>query len=158
MILIDSFRAKGHPNITARHKTTLEITKENYVTKKGDCIIAIESEKSVKDLNDEIKESIKRKWFIALVIRVEDLIDYVLGVGDPRLSLEDPVRIVVRKSNYIDRKTLMIKANKAASDLNRDLVKKLKINNADISFIIVASNDINELIEYVNLEFIRRKF
>ncbi|MGC9147920.1 MAG: DUF371 domain-containing protein [Sulfolobales archaeon] len=154
MIFVDSFRARGHSNITARHKTTLEITKESYVTKKGDCIIAIESEKSVKDLRSEIKESIKRGWFISLVIKAGNLVDYVMGLGDPRLSLEDPIRIVVRKSNYIDQKTLMIKANKAASDLNRDLVKNLRISDTSIDIIIATSDDINELIEYINSEFI----
>ncbi|HIP58595.1 MAG TPA: DUF371 domain-containing protein, partial [Archaeoglobus profundus] len=31
--------AWGHPNITAKHRTTLEITKDEELSIRGDCII-----------------------------------------------------------------------------------------------------------------------
>ena len=33
--------ARGHPNIRATHKTTLEVTKEKELSPRGDCIIGI---------------------------------------------------------------------------------------------------------------------
>ena len=49
-----TFLAFGHKNITANHKTTLEFTKENSVTKKGDCIIGVNSD--FKNLGRIIKD------------------------------------------------------------------------------------------------------
>ena len=149
MILEEEFVAKGHPNITARHRTTLEITKENFLTKRGDCIIAVSSEKSVKDLRPEIKENIRRGWFTALSIEAEGESDYVIGVGDPRLRLEDPVRIIVRRSSFIDEKTLMIRSNKSARDINRELVNKIKREEALVRIKVLVSKDLQELLDYI---------
>ena len=33
------FNIFGHPNILCNHKNTLEFTKQDFVTKKGDCIL-----------------------------------------------------------------------------------------------------------------------
>ncbi|HIP75502.1 MAG TPA: DUF371 domain-containing protein, partial [Thermococcus paralvinellae] len=35
----------GHENIKATHKSTLEITKEDFLTPRGDCIICIKADK-----------------------------------------------------------------------------------------------------------------
>ncbi|MGB9674949.1 MAG: DUF371 domain-containing protein, partial [Nanopusillaceae archaeon] len=34
---------KGHKLVKATHKSTLEITKDNFLTERGDCIIGINS-------------------------------------------------------------------------------------------------------------------
>ncbi|MHA1410910.1 MAG: DUF371 domain-containing protein, partial [Candidatus Odinarchaeia archaeon] len=51
----EEFKARGHENITATHPTTLEITKDMKLTPRGDCIIAVGSEKALFDFSDEIK-------------------------------------------------------------------------------------------------------
>ncbi len=150
MIIFDEFRARGHPNITARHRTTLEITKEDYLTKRGDCIIAIKSEKSVRDLDEEIKEAVRKGWHIALIIKTNDFVDYTIGVGDPMLTLDDPNRLIIRKSRYIDNKTLMIRANKAAVDLNRKLIEKLRREDALVNISVIGSDNLNELMGYID--------
>ncbi|RLF17024.1 MAG: DUF371 domain-containing protein, partial [Thermoprotei archaeon] len=40
MEIVEEIIAWGHPNIRALHRSTMEITKEPYVTPRGDCIIA----------------------------------------------------------------------------------------------------------------------
>ena len=38
------FSILGHENILATHKNTLEFTKDDFVTKTGDCIVGISSD------------------------------------------------------------------------------------------------------------------
>ncbi len=120
------FRIYGHPNVKGTHKTTLEFTKENYLTPKGDCIIGIRAEASVSDLPAWIKEGIWKSKTVVLVICVDGMCDAIVGKGDPGLSLRDDTRMIVRKSTYKDGKTLMIKANKSAKDIDRRIIELLK--------------------------------
>jgi len=50
----------------------------------------------------------------------------VKAFGSSRLILSHPTDIVVRKSDFICHRTLAVKADKAACDLSRALVEKLK--------------------------------
>lgn len=59
-------------------------------------------------------------------METENAKDEIIGYGHPNLTLKHPTDIVCRKSNYICDRTLMIKANKAAKDLNPKLIKDLK--------------------------------
>ncbi|CAB3287180.1 conserved protein of unknown function [Methanocaldococcus lauensis] len=119
-------KAKGHKNISANHKTTLEITKENYLTPTGHCIIGIEADKSMLDFREEFKEKLRNAKKIIVEIEVEGIKDTIIGEGHKDLILNHPTDIVIRKSNYICPRTLMINANKSAKDINREIVKKLK--------------------------------
>ena len=51
MKILDKFYAYSHANVIGSHKTTIEITKDNYLTKKGDCIVGINSSKGCIDLS-----------------------------------------------------------------------------------------------------------
>ncbi len=119
-------KAKGHKNVSATHKTTLEITKDNYLTTTGHCIIGIEADKSMKDFPEEFKEKIRNAKKIVVEIEVDGVKEIIVGKGDKNLPLSHPTDIVIRRSNYICPRTLMIKANKGAKDINREIVKKLK--------------------------------
>ncbi|MEZ0290769.1 MAG: DUF371 domain-containing protein [Sulfolobales archaeon] len=156
MILSESFRARGHENIRATHRKTLEITREEEVSPRGDCIIAVASEKSVADLSPEIKGRIRERWFIALVIEIEGIFDYTIGVGDPSLSLRDPLRMIVRKSDYTDHKTLIIRASKAAIDIDRALVERLRSRSTIATITILVSENIEEIKNEIYREFIKK--
>ena len=43
--------AYGHPNVTATHRTTFEITKEDELSLAGSCIIAVGADKGALDLS-----------------------------------------------------------------------------------------------------------
>ena len=121
------FYAFGHPNIQATHRNTLEITKENYLSLRGDCIIAIRSQYACKDLPKEMIQLMKNEESrIILTIEVDELKERIEGYGDKRLMLTSSESMVIRKSTYIDKRTLMVKADKSAADLDRKLVDKLK--------------------------------
>jgi hypothetical protein len=42
---IEKINAVGHPNVLATHEKTIEITKEDFLTPTGDCIIGINADK-----------------------------------------------------------------------------------------------------------------
>ncbi len=138
----DTIIAYGHPNVRATHRTTFEITKDTYLTPRGDCIIGIRADKALSDLNYKLKSALKRKDVIVkLKLKVDDIEDEVTAYGDPRLILSSEKDAVVRKSDYICERTLAIKADKAAIDINRKLVKKLKEGKKLILEIAVFSKE-----------------
>jgi hypothetical protein len=117
----------GHENIMATHKTTLEFTKDTHLSKKGDCIVAVAAGKALADLSAEFKEKL-RKPHAKLVILIEagGVIEQVNAHGSPQLILTHPTDMVVRKSDYVCSRTLAVHADKAAQDLSKALVEKLK--------------------------------
>jgi len=136
-----TFKAYGHPNIKATHKTTFEITKENYLTEKGDCIIAIKAEKACKDLPEKLKQLIKTdQTKITIELEANGEKEIIHAQGSKNLKLTSPTSIVIRKSTYIDERTLAIKANKAAKDINKKLINKLKNPNTQLTIKITATN------------------
>jgi hypothetical protein len=154
MILREKFVAKGHENIKATHRSTIEITKEEHVTPRGDCIIAVSSEKALTDLDPMLKDKIRSGWYVATIFKSDDIIDHVIGRGDPRLTLRDPVRIIIRKSDFIDDKTLMIRSDKAAIDLDRRLVSRLKNRKSILEIEIIVSESLKELKEVLKKDYI----
>jgi hypothetical protein len=154
MILREKFVAKGHENIKATHRSTIEITKEEHVTPRGDCIIAVSSEKALTDLDPLLKDKIRSGWYVATIFKNDDIIDHVIGRGDPRLTLRDPVRIIIRKSDFIDDKTLMIRSDKAAIDLDRRLVSRLKDRKSILEIEIIVSESLKELKEVLKKDYI----
>lgn len=123
-------QAKGHYNITSKHKSTFEITKDPELTLAGDCIIGVSIDKSMNDFSDDFKKRIANENAkITVKLKTANNFDEIKGHGHPNLTLNHPTDIVCRKSNYICSKTLMINSNKASCDLNSDLIDDLKKGN-----------------------------
>jgi hypothetical protein len=130
------FYGKGHPNISAKHKTTLEFTKAKTLSKRGNCIVVIKCEKACKDLPEEFKTLLRKGKKLHIIIECEGLRDELIAQGHEKLELSSEEDIVIRKSDFIDARTLAIRANKAACDLRRELVEKLKNNNTKVKIIM----------------------
>ena len=117
----------GHANMQATHKMTLEFTKDVHLSKKGDCIVAVAADKALADLTAEFKENLcKPHAKLTITIEADGMIEQVNAEGSPQLILTHPTDMVVRKSEYVSSRTLAVYADKAACDLSRNLVKKLK--------------------------------
>lgn len=126
-VAIEYITAKGHKNIRATHETTFEITKENWLTPRGDCIIGISASKSPLEFSSRFKEIIRReKSTIIAILFSGGFSDHVIGKGSPKLTLTNKSRMIFRKSEYVNDGTVAIKVNKAAKDLNRNLINRLK--------------------------------
>jgi hypothetical protein len=119
--------AQGHENILATHKTTLEFTKDRHLSKKGDCIVAVAAEKGLADLTAEFKENLRNPQArLTVIIEAGGFSEQVNAQGSPNLILTHSTDMVIRISYYVCNRTLAVHADKAAQDLSRDLVEKLK--------------------------------
>jgi hypothetical protein len=128
--LTETFLARGHRNILALHETTVMITREDHLSRRGDCVVAVSAEKGLSDLNPEIKEAARRTGAaIILTLRVGGEAFEVKGMGHPSLTYADPNDMVARKSGYICDRTLMIHSDRAACDMSRTIVDKLRDPN-----------------------------
>jgi hypothetical protein len=135
----ETIYAHGHPNISAKHRTTLEITTREDLTLRGDCVIAVGSNKGVEQLSEPFKELAKKEnSTITLVIKVDKQIETIRGCGSPRLTFSHPDDLVARKSGYYSDRTIMIKADKAAIDLNRKLVELLKNPEKEVEITLIV--------------------
>ena len=119
-------KAKGHENVLSLHKSTFEITKDKDLSLSGDCIIGLDIDKSMEDFPEEFKEKLANDDTKVIVeLKTPNASDTIEGYGHHDLTLSHPTDIVCRKSTFICSRTLMINSNKAAIDLNRDLIKDL---------------------------------
>ena len=136
------FYAYGHPNILATHKTTLEFTKDKEISSKGDCIVGVNANFDLKKLKQFIKKSIKyNNKKITIIIKTttknnksKKILEKISA--ELNTSFDSNKEIVIRKTNFISERTFAIKANKAAFDLNRDLIKFLKEKKNRVSITI----------------------
>ena len=119
-------KAKGHENVLSLHKSTFEITKDKDLSLSGDCIIGLDIDKSMEDFPEDFKEKLANEDTKVIVeLKTPNASDTIEGYGHHDLTLSHPTDIVCRKSTFVCSRTLMIKSNKAAIDLNRDLIKDL---------------------------------
>ncbi|MBP2142895.1 hypothetical protein J2127_000036 [Methanococcus voltae] len=129
------FKAKGHKNVKSTHKSTLEITKEDYLTPAGDCIVAINSSMAINDLPEEFKEQLKQGKSLKITLECKNnktneiYIDTIISKGSKDLILNHDTDMVIRKSTHICPRTLSINADKSAKNLNRDLINCLEEEN-----------------------------
>jgi hypothetical protein len=134
-----TFFARGDPRITARHRTTLEISKEPVRTTQGDCIVATLSEAGLASLPEGLKRRAREKGAnMILEMETSGHCERVHGEGDPSLTFESSHEMVVRRSRYVDGRTLMVNSDKAALDLDRGLVEKLRNGESRIRITITV--------------------
>ena len=119
--------SKGHRNVTSHHKSTFEITKDAEIGPTADCIVGVDMDKTMLDFPQEFKDKIANSnTKIIVELKTENGYDEITGFGHEDLTLTHPTDIVIRKSDYVCSRTLMIGADKAAKDLDRDLIDDLK--------------------------------
>lgn len=138
MKVTEKIEAWGHPNITALHKTTFEITKDENLTGRGDCIIGVKANKAICDLNSGIKELLKAGCKAKIILKLPQygVKDEIQGFGHEKMSFEHESDIVIRKSNFVCGRTLLIKASKSAFEIDRELINLLKDPSTQLSFVI----------------------
>ena len=138
----ETIHARGHANITSKHKTTFMATKDEHATLRGDCIIAVSAGKACADLPAEMKDALRRADAkVEVVITCDGLTEKVTARGHPNLALTHTTDMVVRKSNFTCSRTLAVSADKASSDFDRKLVKALAAGKEVLIKIKVYSPD-----------------
>ena len=117
----------GHENIRSNHKSTIEITKESHLTPRGDCIVGVNANSGCNDLPEELKEKLRNSDVkVSISISVGDHVFEMQGNGHPDLTLTHKDDIVIRKSDFICPRTLIVKCDKASDLLPRKMVSLLQ--------------------------------
>src|SRR5215204_1701422 len=117
----------GHPNVRSLHAKTIEITKDEHLTPRGDCIIGVRANKACADLDEALKHRLKSN---SVVVRIEIMVAnesfLITGMGDHRLSMLNPNDIVIRRTNFACPRTMSVLCNKASSEVPRNMVERLQ--------------------------------
>ncbi len=117
----------GHPNIRSLHAKTIEITKDEHLTPRGDCIIGVKADKACADLDESFKDRLRSN---SSVVRIEIMVGdesfLISGLGDERLTMLNTHDIVIRKTNFVCPRTMSVLCDKASLDMPRKLVKMLQ--------------------------------
>lgn len=118
--------ARGHENVSGQHASTLEVTSDDFLTPAGDCILAIEADTVAADVPQSFVEQCQTETAeITATLEADGHRETVTGRGHPDLSFEGERSMVCRTSDYVDDRTVMVDADAAAGDLDRDLVAVL---------------------------------
>ena len=126
MKLVEELFAHGHQNVVGTHSMTFEITKDPNLTRRGNCVIAVNATKAPVDFSTEFKDLCRREETqITIMLEAAGVIDIIRGSGSSGLRLSDPNEMVGRKSSFVSDRTIMIRADKAAKDLKRSLINAL---------------------------------
>jgi len=123
----DAIEFYGHPQVLATHRTTFEVTKKDRLTPRGDCVIGVRATKACRDLDEELKLLLGNdRARVLLAIEVGGMRFEVAARGDCRLTLTHEEDVVVRRSDFVCPRTLVVRASAAASDVPREIVRALR--------------------------------
>jgi len=121
----------GHPNVQSLHARTIEVTKDERLGLKGDCIVGVRASKGCADIDEKIKRLLKLD---DSVVRMEIIVGSesfsLTGRGDSRLTLLNQHDIVIRKSRFVCPRTMSVMCDKASSDLPRKMIRMLRVKDA----------------------------
>lgn len=133
MTHVERVQATGHGNVSGQHASTYEVTTEDFLTEAGDCILGIEADRAPADFSEEFVTAAQDdSATITATLEAADTSVTITGRGDPRLTFENEVSMVGRTSDYVDDRTIMVEAGKAAADLDREIVTALA-DGADLT-------------------------
>ncbi len=122
----ERIRARGHENVTAEHGSTFEVTSDDWLTPAGDCILAVEADRTPADFDPAFVDACRDEdATISVTFETADHTETAVGSGHPDLAFEGDRSAVGRTSDYVDERTVVVDADKSAVDFDRDLVAAL---------------------------------
>ena len=122
-----TFSARGHEHVRAAHESTFELTSDDWLTPAGDCIVGVEADTTPADLPTAFTEACRDEAaVITVTLAAGGVEETVTGHGDPDLTFAGERSMVFRTSGYVDDRTVLVGADAAAADLDRNLVDALE--------------------------------
>ncbi len=118
-----SFYVYGHPNTRCTHKTTLEFTKDSNITPRGNCILGVKASFKPDKLTRFIEENKKAPLFRVYIGGGKRKTE-IIGKLNPDFRADN--EIVLRKSDFKSKRTLLVKCNKAAEDIEKKVINKIR--------------------------------
>jgi len=110
------FEAAGHPNISCRHKSTLELAKEETLGLRGDCIVGVN--RSEKCYLGRLETSKFAVGYLVIVSPNKISVHRFVGIAG------DGKKTIIRRSNY--GSCIVRLANISASSIPREDVRELQ--------------------------------
>ena len=127
-------RARGHEHVSGAHESTFEVTTDDWLTPAGDCILGVAADRAPADFDPAFVAACRDpEARIVGDIVVGDRSERIVGRGHPDLTFESDRSAVCRTSDYVDDRTVMVGADAAAADVDRDLVAALA-EGAELTF------------------------
>jgi hypothetical protein len=141
LVVTEVISASGHINVRSTNRTTFEITKDRHLTRRGDCVIVVGATKAAVDLNAKFKDAARSEHArMMITIEADGEVEVVNAWGNAQLSFTHLTDLVVRKSDYICGRTLAIRADKAAKDLSRKLIEKIRDPNQKVEITLTIES------------------
>ena len=121
----------GHPNVQSLHRKTVEITKEEHLSLRGDCIIGVRANKACTSLNETLRHRLASS---DSMVRIEIMVgsdSYIInGRGHEGFTLQNPHDIVIRKTSFVCPRTISVRCDRASCDVPRNIVRMLQDKEA----------------------------
>ena len=137
------FHITGHKNIRGTHPSTIEFTRDHGLSPKGDCILGIEASFTPSEIERFMKQALGgRHNPVPISIEI-----YIEGSKEPMETLtallnpgfHDTHEMVLRTSDFHSGRTFGIRASKAAAQLNRGFIEKLRDPKTRAEVVISAT-------------------
>ncbi|MBS3176404.1 DUF371 domain-containing protein [Candidatus Woesearchaeota archaeon] len=114
------FTCSGHPNILGKHRNTIEFTKDPKVSLQGDCIVGVGCDFEFRNMKEMIEKN------------DEIIVDVI--VGNQKFSFSSKINktftddheMVFRRGEFASSRTLGVRTDKAAMDIPRSMMEKMK--------------------------------
>ena len=121
---------RGHPLVLGNHPTTFEVTREDHLTKNGNCIIGISADKGCAGLSAAFKRVLANDDAV-LVTRLssEEVMFEVKSRGSSQFTLDHPTDMVWRRSSFVCGRTIGILSDHVAATLPEKLIASLVTGN-----------------------------
>jgi uncharacterized protein len=117
---------QGHPLVLGTHPTTFEVTGEGHLTKKGNCIIGISSDKSCANLSAEFKRVLSHDAAVLITrLSCDGETVEVKSHGSSQFTLDHPTDMVWRRSSFVCGRTIGILSDHVAATLPGRLIANL---------------------------------
>ena len=150
--MIYKFKAYGHPNITAKHKTTLEFTKDKELSLRGDCIIGVRADFNLQLIKNFISQLKKNKIKIIIELEKPPLKKTIkknsLLKNKNNQKIKEEIKaevnpdfnsdkeMVIRKSDFVDERTFVVRSDKGAFELRREFIEHLKKEDCFVEIVL----------------------
>jgi len=135
----DIIRCHGHPLVLGTHPTTFEVTCEDHLTGRGNCIIGIAADKGCAGLSPVFKSVLAHDdahLVTTLACHGEKV--KIHSLGSAQMLLDHPTDMVWRKSSFVCGRTIGILSDYAALTLPQALVQNL-IEGKEMELTLVAT-------------------
>jgi len=122
----ETIYCQGHPLVLGSHPTTFEVTREDHLTKYGNCIIGIAADKGCNGLSPEFKRVLSHDDAVLFTrLSCDGVTVEVKSRGSSLFTLDHPTDMVWRRSSFVCGRTIGIISDHVAATLPKTLIANL---------------------------------